>query len=131
RSAGTVMSSRKFRFQDCQHPPVKFWIPHAADDEAAERIYASIKAFATETTGWQVTNRRIQRVQYQHPVRRQGELRTEWWGEVGKTFEFTHELCVAILETPSSYLVCTQNRGVAKGEPVLIGTPYAIVDFDD
>ena len=40
--------------------------------------------------------------------------------EVGKPDPHNHELALVILES-TTYLVCTPNRGVVRGIPILVG----------
>jgi hypothetical protein len=101
-----------------------FFLPPVEDDpELAESTYAAIKKFAEEQTGWRVTDRRIFRVEYTHDSQ-------EHVAEVGSADNRIGEVCVAILETPECFLVCTRNRGVERGEPMLVGIPHTIVDFE-
>jgi hypothetical protein len=101
-------------------PP--FFVPGADDPELAEQVWHSTRSFAEEQTGWEVSDRRIFRVEYRH---NEQDLESQ----VGQPEPVTGELCVAIFES-NSFLVCTENRGVARGFPILIGTPERIVDFD-
>lgn len=50
--------------------------------------------------------------------------------EVCSEHALTGEPVFAILES-NSYLLCTPNRGVLGGTPVLAGRPYRVIDFDD
>jgi len=88
---------------------MNFFIPAAKDEEESEGVYKSIKDFARQTLGWNVTERRIFSLTYQH----EGE---RYYVEVGKPDPRVREIVVAILES-NAYLVCTYNRGVVRGEP--------------
>lgn len=92
-----------------------FFIPDVADPEDAEQVYRAIKAFAHETTGWAIGDRRIFRIRYEHNGK-------SLVAEVGKPDPLTGELVFAILAS-NSYLVCTPNRGVRRGMPILAGVP--------
>jgi hypothetical protein len=118
-----------------------FFLPGFDDPDVAEQHYAAIKKFAEKQTGWRVSDRRVFRIEYVH----NGE---DMYAQVGKAHPYGHpvsweyapdiedpsagELVVAILESKGGvYLVCTQNRGVNRGEPILAGQPHTIADFEE
>jgi hypothetical protein len=100
----------------------EFFVPHTETPEQAEEVWEATKRFAEEQLGWGISERRIFRVEYTHDGKDEE-------AEVGKTERRQKEPVMVILES-QSYLVCTPTRGVAKGEPILIGIPRKIVDFD-
>jgi hypothetical protein len=104
---------------------MKFFIPAAKDAAQAEDVYRGIVQFAKLTTSWQTTARRIFGIRYRHDGR-------EYYSEVGKEDPRVHELVIAILES-EAYLICTFNRGVKRGEPVLVGKKeiVSITDFEN
>jgi hypothetical protein len=98
---------------------VNFFVPHAASAEQAERVWQSAREFQTE---WSPTSRRVFSVRYMHDGReRTATVGERHWG-VG-------EVVLVILESARCWLVCTENRGVFRDGPVLIGKPHAVVDF--
>ena len=101
----------------------KFFIPKAKNEVQAQEVWKSVKKFAEETLDWEVSDRRIFSIAYQ----KQGK---DYCVEVGKPDPRNGELVVAILES-ITYLVCTPNRGVLRGMPILIGKPELkdITDF--
>jgi hypothetical protein len=101
-----------------------FFVPHAKDDEEAARVYAAIKEFAAETTGWAIGDRRIFRIEYVHEGGR-------YVAEVGREEDRGHETCFAILDS-TTYLVCTLNRGLLRGAPLRVGKNEVLRlhDFD-
>lgn len=103
---------------------MKFFIPAAKDEKNAEDIWNATKKFAEQNLGWPVTNRRIFSLTYEH----EGKV---YHSEVGKPDQRIGELVIAILES-DTYLVCTSNRGVLRGEPILVGKEEVrdIEDFD-
>jgi len=103
---------------------MKFFVPTAQDNKEAESIYDATKKFATETLRWQVTNRRIQSISF----RDKGE---SVQAEVGKIEPITGETLVAILES-TTFLLCTPNRGVLRGMPILVGKHEvtSVTEFD-
>jgi hypothetical protein len=100
---------------------IKFFIPLAKDAEQAETVYAGIKKFVGGAT-----ERRIFALAYEHGGK-------QYYAEVGKPEPREGELVIAILEGVEQmpYLVCTPNRGVARGGPYLVGKSevLSIVDF--
>ncbi len=92
---------------------IKFFIPKAKDDTQAQEVWKSVKKFAEETLDWEVSERRIFSITYH----KHGK---DYYVEVGKPDPRNGELVIAILES-ITYLVCTPNRGVIRGMPILIG----------
>ena len=109
----------------------KFFLPYIEDAEKAEEFWQAIKAFAIQQ-GWStVTDRRIFHLDYTHNG-------SDWTATVGEPHPYGHpytweyvpdysdpkagQWVVAILECdPGPFLVCTHDRGVARGEPILVG----------
>ena len=105
--------------------PTKFFIPAASNARRAESFYESIKKLAKETTGGDVTPRRIFAIAYEHDG-------GQYHAEVGKPEPREGELVIAILETNAMpYLICTPNRGVLRGMPYFVRKDevLSIVDF--
>jgi hypothetical protein len=105
--------------------PTKFFIPAARNVRRAEAFYESIKKLAKETTGGDITPRRIFAIAYEHDGR-------QCYAEVGKPEPREGELVIAILETNATpYLICTPNRGVLQGMPYFVRKEevLSIVDF--
>ena len=107
---------------------MKFFIPHAKSEEEETKVYEAIKEFAKTNTSWEIKERRIFSIEYTHDGKR-------IYAEVGKKENLIGEEVIAILESGylnvSVYLVCTPNRGVIRGMPILVGeNAVYIVDFD-
>ena len=100
---------------------MKFFVPHATSDETAEATWAATKKFAEETLGWNVSDRRIFSIRYRHDGQ-------EYHSQVGREDPTEGEVLI-ILES-NAYLVCTPNRGVLRGMPILVGKNEAIVVTD-
>ena len=102
---------------------VKFFLPTATNETEAEDIYEAAKQFATQNCG-PVADRRIQSIRFQNKGK-------SVVAEVGKIEPITGETVIAILES-STYLVCTLNRGVIKGLPILVGKHEvtSVTDFE-
>jgi hypothetical protein len=104
----------------------RFFVPEVDDPE---HVWQATRTFAMETTGWSVTERRVFALEYLHNGWRcraevgQRESRTRDGVNGRRTPEPTGEPVFAILEAPESrcYLVCTPNRGVLRGAPILVG----------
>ncbi len=104
---------------------MKFFIPKAKDETQAQEVWKSVKKFAERTLDWEVSDRRIFSITYQ----KHGK---DYYVEVGKLDPRNGELVIAILES-ITYLVCTPNRGVLRGIPILISESELtdITDFLD
>jgi hypothetical protein len=100
----------------------EFFVPGAASLQEAEKVWQATKKFAEEQTGWIVTNRRIFRLEYTHGGK-------DYVAEVGQTEPRTGEPVLVILGS-NAYLVCTRKHGVARGEPIMVGGPRQILDFN-
>jgi allophanate hydrolase subunit 1 len=106
---------------------MKFFIPHAKDEEQKEHFYEAIRKFAKEQLLWDITDRRIFSIHYRHDGK-------DGYAEVGKREQLggmEGEEVIAILES-NAYLICTPNRGFLRGIPILVGKEeaYSVVDFD-
>ena len=119
-----------------------FFVPYVDDTAKAERVWQGVKSLMEDRHGWpNVSERRIFRLEYGHDEERQiaqvGEPHQlghphSW--DYDQTLDTTmaRETVVAILESEGGpYLVCTHNRGVAGGRPILIGSdqPVAVTYF--
>jgi hypothetical protein len=101
-----------------------FFVPAARDDAQAEEVWEATRKFARDQLGWEVGERRIFRIEYTHDGQ-------DLVAQVGEQEPRQGEPVLVILES-NAYLVCTENRGVARGAPILVGlqTVSKIVDFD-
>jgi hypothetical protein len=92
-----------------------FFVPFAESKEQAERVLDACITFAKENLGWQIGKKeRYFSIAWQHNG-------SNYYAEVGKPEPYSGEIVIAILPS-TTYLVFTENRGVARGEPILIGT---------
>ena len=101
---------------------MKFFIPTVQDDRKAEDVYQAIVKFAKYTMGWEISNRRIRSIAF----RDKGKLVRAIVGEADPA---EGESVIAILDS-NTYLVCTSNRGVVKGMPIMVGK-YEVFDSED
>ena len=103
---------------------MKFFLPPTNDAEAAEKTYQAIKKFNEKQTGWTMSDTRYYEINYRHNGR---AIRAR----VGDPLE--GQMVVAIFKARHStgpYLVCTRDRGVAQGEPILASSDAQAVIFD-
>jgi hypothetical protein len=106
---------------------VKFFVPAANDAAHAEELYGAIYRFNREQMQAELSPRRIHSVRGVHDGK-------PFVATVGEPFEVPPEVVVAILldTTRNCYLICTANRGVARGMPYLSGTnEIRSVDYFD
>ena len=105
---------------------MKFFIPHAEDKVQEDSVYEATKKFAKETTGWDIKDRKIYYIKWRHG-------REDCEARVGETQMRTGETVMAILESNVTFLVCTPNRGVIRGMPILVGRKEVklIEDFEE
>lgn len=100
-----------------------FFIPFADSAETADKVYGTIRATMAKEV-FQPTERRVYRVVYQHSGR-------DLIATVGEK-DIDGETVIAILEAYNPgpiYMICTPNRGVVRGDPILAGDVFAVVDF--
>ncbi len=104
---------------------MRFFVPAVKDEADAEMVWEATKKFAEEMLGWKISERRIFSIAYRHEGK-------DYHVEVGKPDPRSHELVVAILES-TTYLVCTPNRGVVRGIPILVGQDKVgkTIDFEN
>ncbi len=94
---------------------MKFFVPFIEDQASAERMYAAVKEFTSNETGWSIIPGRVFALRYRMN-------NCEFLAQVG----IPHppgpgaEVVVCILRTAGFYLVCTQNRGVMRNLPLVI-----------
>ncbi len=101
---------------------MQFYIPNVTDPRKAEEIYQATRKFAAETTGWRIEQRRIRSIKF----RDHGKMVV---ATVGKLEPMEGALVIAILES-TTYLICTPNRGVLRGSPMMVGKDE-VTDFED
>jgi hypothetical protein len=92
---------------------MKFFVPATNTPQSAEDIWEGTVKFAKQNLGWNIADRRIFRIEYSHEGK-------SYIAEVGQSSQVNRELVLVILES-NAYLICTGNRGVLRGEPILVG----------
>jgi hypothetical protein len=95
---------------------MKFFIPATDDPVVADNVYRAIVRFNSEQMKATISPERIYKLDFAHEGR-------PYTATVGEVFPRLREPVVAILfdTTKKCYLICTANRGVARGEPYLTG----------
>lgn len=104
---------------------MKFFIPTIDSEKAEDFLENTIIRFI-ESQGYNVLReKKIYSIIFQH----KGETLVDMVGQISKS---NNEPVFAILETKEFYLVCTTNRGVLRGEPMLTGkNDSTVAYFDD
>lgn len=104
---------------------MKFFIPHVTGSEQEEMVYSKIKSNAHERTGWDIHKERMFILEYTFEG-------TKYIAEVGKIEKRQGEEVLAILSS-STYLICSRNRGVIRGGPIIVGRSEVtrVENFED
>lgn len=93
---------------------MKFFVPQSEGLKMTpEEIFKIIVKFAEQTMGWKVSDKRIYSISYNHKGR-------NYIATVGEKEVREGEPVIAILES-NTYLICTPNRGVLRGMPIMVG----------
>jgi hypothetical protein len=95
------------------NPTPTFFVPHAEDRQEAERVREAARKFLLDH-GYHPTDRRIYSVSYSHDGKKYRDV-------VGQPSGLVGEDVLVIFDAGNVFLSCTANRGVLRGEPVLIG----------
>lgn len=106
---------------------MKFFLPAATTDEMRDSAYQQIRAHLAKELGAELSLRRIQWLAYKHNGK-------NFAAEVGKEESGGEGVVIAILfdQIRSLYLICTPERGVVRGAPILVGSHdvQGVTDFD-
>ena len=92
----------------------KFFVPHAKDADQAESLWKSTKLFNEEQSSRLISDRRIHGLSYSHDG-------TKYHDDIGKKHALLGEEVLVILDAGDLFMVCTENRGVVRGGPFLVG----------
>ena len=114
-----------------------FFVPYVDDSANAEKVWQRIKTLMEDRHGWpRVSKCRIFRLDYGQSGAREvaqvGEPHCHghppaWDYDEALEITKAREVVVAILENEGGpYLICTHNRGLAGGGPILIGTDQPV-----
>ncbi|MEQ1918983.1 MAG: hypothetical protein ABL955_07270 [Elusimicrobiota bacterium] len=93
--------------------PMKFFVPNTNGEAQAKTLWDATKKFSEDQMARKYADRKIFRIEYRHD----GE---EYVAQVGKIDRREEEEVLVILEG-DPYVVCTKNRGVLRGEPIMVG----------
>lgn len=91
-----------------------FFVPHTKDRDQAERLREACQKFLRDHGYEVVMDRRIYSVSYSHDGKKYRDV-------IGQTSGLTGEEVLVIFDGGNLFLSCSENRGVLRGEPVLIG----------
>lgn len=92
---------------------MRFFIPLASSDEEAESVLDSTAKF----TGFPIPSPRIYSIAYRH----NGIEMIATVGKEPNKYYQTAGPVIAILFRTGCYAICTANRRVLRGEPILVG----------
>ncbi len=105
----------------------KFSVPPATNAEVAKSAYAAIRKFVEGQASGPLDARRIFRIDYRHEGK-------PFYAQVGDPERHEGATVIAILKQRDYplYFVCTRDRGVASGSPILVNEREIIssADFD-
>lgn len=102
---------------------MKFFVPEAKTEKEAQEVIQGIRKFVKEL-GWATNEKKFYSISYTHDGK-------QYLAEVGKPHPLTKELVVAILES-NTFLICTPNRSVIRGDPILVGKndTFSVKEFE-
>ncbi|MGV3559020.1 hypothetical protein [Larkinella arboricola] len=92
---------------------MKFFVPATKNPEEAEKVYGILRKSMLKHR-YETTDQRIYSITFDD----NGFSLTE---TVGKPSETSGETIVAIFQSGDLYLICTNNRGVLRGMPMIAG----------
>jgi hypothetical protein len=92
---------------------MKFFVPATKNPEEAEKVHGILRK-AMLKHRYETTDLRIYSITFDDNGMRQTET-------VGKPSETSGETIVAIFQSGDIYLICTNNRGVLRGMPMIAG----------
>lgn len=93
---------------------MKFFIPFARDDGAAELIYRTVARRCVENSGIQLTPDRVFAVRYRF-------RESEYLAQVGISHPPGEpEVVICILASEVAFFICTRMHGVNYGTPMII-----------
>jgi hypothetical protein len=104
---------------------MKFFLPHAKDFVQAEETYQAIKKNVEGDT-FPTERKRYYEIFYRH----NGQ---DMHARVGENDPLEREPVIAIFRAKHSggpFMVCTPNRGVVRGEPILASGDARAIEFE-
>lgn len=106
---------------------MRFFIPRAKDKAEEQQVYSAVKQHLLEELGANCNDRKIFSLRYRHDGR-------EYGAEVGQPHLYNSQIVISILYEPlrDLYHVCTDTRGVFRGNSILVGghDVLSAVDFE-
>lgn len=92
---------------------MKFFVPATKNDAEAEKVYGILRK-SMQKHRYETTDQRIYSITFDDNGFSLNET-------VGKPSETSGETIVAIFQAGDLYLICTNNRGVLRGMPMIAG----------
>ena len=92
---------------------MRFTIPGATSSQQAFDIYVGVRKFII-SKGYRPFPAAIASLEYSHNGKKEVAI-------VNEITKINDEKVVLIFECEKLFLICTQSRGVAGGEPIIIG----------
>lgn len=104
---------------------MKFFIPFVDDEVKAEELILAASKYTFTT----IPSPRIYSIEYSH----NGKIMDAKVGKYPNNYYLVKEPVLCILGNDNTlYAICTWNRGVARGDPILVSPDrvYSIIPFD-
>ena len=105
---------------EVKYSDVEFFVPSTKSKEDTESFYQAIVSF--NKPPMELNKNRIYKIKYRHNSQ-------EFEETIGKVSKVNGEIVGAIFNLGSLFVVCTDNRGVLRGEPLLVEVPYYLEYF--
>lgn len=105
---------------------MRFFIPEVQDRDEADKVYEAIKRFVQEQAG-SLRDARYYAIYYRHNGK-------DMKARIGEPEPLTGETVIAIFRTDRDegpFLICTENRGVVRGEPILANGNARTIPFEE
>ena len=99
---------------------MEFFLPLAKDSVEAESVYTNIAEFINESV--KTPCERVHSLTYKH----NGRTMVATVGEDVDTYYKEPAPKVIAIFKGSPYKICTRDRGVARGEPILVGEAFTL-----
>jgi hypothetical protein len=92
---------------------MEFTVPAASSLDQALDVFNNTKRFMNDK-GFYPVNKAVQHIEYTHDNKREV-------AEVNEFATITKERVIIIFECKNLFLICTRDRGVLRGDPILVG----------
>ncbi len=104
-----------------------FFLPNFDDPTKAEDVFAQVRKFNEEEMDATLAEQRFYQIDYTHD----GKHYVATVGELEQV-EGETVICILLDTKRGVYFVCTRNRGVVIGQPILVGSREinSVQEFD-